>query len=371
MVLAHQLLLGYFILWFGILLTSWWLFARRRPPRPQPLPQPAPRVSILIAARNEEQAIGRCLSSIRQLNYPHEQLEVLLGDDGSVDATAAIAGATMLGFAGSFKIIRIEEHLGTARGKANVLAHLARQATTDFFLITDADIAVPPTWVQGLLAYWRPGMATITGLTVVRGPRLFDRLQGLDWLMSLSLVQMVSDRGQPVTAMGNNMLITREAYQATGGYENLPFSVTEDYELFQAILRRGYGWLNVYDPMVLAESLPIATWAKLMHQRRRWLRGVEQLPLGIRIGLLLYAGFYPALLLAAWWWGLQVALGILGAKMLAQGLLATSAFRKAGLKPPLYLLPLFELYTVGVTAGMTWFRLSRKPFDWKGRQYRE
>ncbi|WP_400191419.1 glycosyltransferase [Hymenobacter sp. B81] len=363
-------MLLYFLGWFVVLLGSWLLFARRRSPGPQPLAEP-PRVSILIAARNEEAAIARCLRSVRALAYPHQQLEVLLGDDGSTDATAALATATMQGFAGSFRIVPIQHTLGAARGKANVLAHLARAATTDYFLLTDADICLPATWVQGLLGYLQPGQGIVTGLTVVRGPQLFHQLQGLDWLVSLALVQVVSDRGQPVTAMGNNMLITRQAYQATGGYEQLPFSVTEDYELFRAVLARGFGWRNVFHPAVLAESLPVATWGQLLHQRRRWLRGVEALPWFIQLGLLLYASFYPMLLLAALLWGAPTALALLGGKMLAQGLLAFTAFRRLHLSPPLRLLPAFELYTLALTASLAWFRLTRRPFAWKGRLYRE
>ncbi|MCC3159651.1 glycosyltransferase [Hymenobacter sp. 15J16-1T3B] len=364
-------LCAFFAGWFAVLLGSWLLFSRRRVPRARPLPSSPPRVSILIAARNEEAAIGRCLRSVRALDYPPACLEVLLGDDASTDRTAAVAAEVMRGFAGSFRILPITDTLGLARGKANVLAHLARAATTDFFLITDADIELPRGWVPGLLGHWQPGTGTVTGLTVVGGPRLFDRLQGLDWLMSLALVQMVSDRGQPVTAMGNNMLISRAAYEAVGGYETLPFSVTEDYELFRAVLARGFGWRNVFEPAVLAESLPMATWRGLLHQRRRWLRGVEALPAHIQAGLIYYAGFYPALAVAGWHGGAGAVLGIWGAKMLAQGLLAGSAFRHAGRRAPLHLLPLFELYTLAVTAGLTWFRLSGRAFEWKGRRYRQ
>lgn len=225
---------------FLILATSTALFGTRRGHQPGALPAPLPRVSILIAARNEEATIARCLAAVRQLNYPPALLEVLLGNDASTDATAAVATQAMHGFQGRFQLLAITETLGEARGKANVLAHLARAATTEYFFITDADIAVPTTWVQGLLAYAQPGVGTVTGLTVVEGPRLFDKLQGLDWLLSLGLVQVVSDLGKPVTAMGNNMLVTRAAYGATGGYEQLPFSVTEDYALFQATLQHGF-----------------------------------------------------------------------------------------------------------------------------------
>ncbi len=88
---VYMLLTGYFGVWFGAMLVSTLLFAARRGAAPTPLPAPLPRVSILIAARDEEAAIGRCLTAIRALDYPAELVEVLLGDDGSTDRTRALA----------------------------------------------------------------------------------------------------------------------------------------------------------------------------------------------------------------------------------------------------------------------------------------
>ncbi|RSK29489.1 glycosyltransferase [Hymenobacter metallilatus] len=358
-----------FLGWFGLLLTATVLFGRRERPASS-LPNPLPRVSILIAARNEEAAIGRCLAAIRRVQYPPELVEVLLGDDGSTDNTAAVAAAAMQGYGGVFRVVPITQPLGRARGKANVLAHLARAATTGYFCITDADIAVPPTWLRALLAEAQSGIGSVTGLTLVTGPRLFHRLQGLDWLLSLGLVQVVTDLGRPVTAMGNNMLVTRAAYEATGGYEALPFSVTEDFELFKAILHRGFGYRNLFRPEVLAESLPMYTWGELLHQRRRWLHGVEQLPWWLQVCLALYGSFYPLLLALGVVAGWPAVLGVWAAKLAVQGWLATKCFRQVGRRPPLELLPLFELYTMMLTVGLGLFRLLPLGFEWKGRQYR-
>jgi cellulose synthase/poly-beta-1,6-N-acetylglucosamine synthase-like glycosyltransferase len=364
---AALVFLGLWLL--GMAFTAWRFGSRRGASQPAVLPKPWPCVSILIAARDEEAALPRCLASLRQLNYPAELLEILVGDDGSTDRTAAVANAAMQGFAGHFRVIPIAENLGQARGKANVLAHLARLATTDFFFITDADISTPPTWVTGLLAHAAPGVGTVTGITAVGGPRLFHQLQSIDWLLSLSMVQVVSDLGRPVTAMGNNMLVTRAAYQATGGYEALPFSVTEDFALFQAVLAAGFGFRQVFEAAVRADSLPMPTWAALLRQRRRWLRGVAGLPLRLRLELLFFSGFWPALLGVVVWAGPAWALGIWGAKVLVQGALAALAQQRAGLRLRWWLLPLFELYTLALTGAILGFQLRGGAVVWKGRRY--
>ena len=357
------------LLWLAYI--TYRLARRVGAPAPVPLPAPLPRVSLLIAARNEAAALPRCLASVRALAYPPHLLEVLLGDDASTDGTRAVAEAAMRGFAGKFQVISITETLGAARGKANVLAQLAHHVTTEYLLLTDADIALPPTWVQGLLAHAAPRVGTVTGLTVVAGPGGLARLQGLDWLLSLAFIQVATDAGQPMTAMGNNMLVTRAAYQATGGYEALPFSITEDFALFEAVNARGYGFRQLFEPAVRATSLPAGSWAALVRQRLRWLRGVAALPPKVQVALVLFNGYWLAavgLVLtgrAGW------ALAALLLKLALQGATALAAARRAGLPAPAWYVVLgYELYALLLTTDLTLRRLfGRREVEWKGRRY--
>ena len=362
----------YCVAWLLVLAYATWRLATRRgATQPVPLPTPVPRVSILLAARNEAANLPRCLASLRALDYPAAQLEILVGDDGSTDGTRAVAEAALAGFEGSFRVLTITENLGLARGKANVLAQLAHLATADYLFITDADIALPSTWVTAMLAHAAPGVGTITGLTVVAGPGLLARLQSLDWLLSLGLIQVGSEAGQPMTAMGNNMLITRAAYQATGGYEALPFSVTEDFALFEAVNGHGFGFRQLFEPAVRAVSLPIGSWPALVRQRLRWLRGVAALPWHIQLGVIFFSGYWLAL------GGLAVAghpgwaLGALGLKLLGQYGQATVTAQRAGLAaPPAWLLLAFEGYSLALTAHLTGARLfGHRGVEWKGRRY--
>ncbi|MFD1875275.1 glycosyltransferase family 2 protein [Hymenobacter bucti] len=355
--------------WLGYIMRR--LATRAGAPAPGPLPAPLPRVSILIAARNEEAALPRCLASVRALDYPAHLLEVLVGDDASTDRTRAVAEAALQGFGGTYQVVTITATLGQARGKANVLAHLAHLATTDYFLLTDADIAVPATWVPGLLAHAAPRVGTVTGLTVVQGPGLLAKLQGVDWLLSLAAIQVATDSGQPMTAMGNNMLVTRAAYQATGGYEALPATIVEDFALFEAVNAQGYGFRQLFEPAVRAASLPAGAWAALLRQRLRWLRGVAALPGRVQAGLVLFSGYWLAavgLLLAgrpSW------ALGVMVLKIGAQALMLRVATRRAGLPMPAVPVVVgYEFFSVALTTHLALRRLfGRRGVAWKGRHY--
>ena len=46
-----------------------------------------PSISIMVAARNEEENIEDCLRSLLNVDYPLSKLEILVGDDGSTDQT--------------------------------------------------------------------------------------------------------------------------------------------------------------------------------------------------------------------------------------------------------------------------------------------
>ena len=369
--MAYLLLIycALWLVWLGYI--TWRLAVRAGAPAPLPLPTPLPRVSILIAARNEEAALPGCLASVRALAYPAHLLEVLVGDDASTDCTRAVAEAAMRGFEGDFEVITITETLGQARGKANVLAQLAHRATTEYFLITDADIALPTTWVRGMLAHAAPRVGTVTGLTVVQGKSLLAHLQGIDWLLSLGFIQVATDSGQPMTAMGNNMLVTRAAYRATGGYEALPPTIIEDFALFEAVNSQGYGFRQLFEPAVRASSLPASSWAALLRQRRRWARGVAALPGKVQVAIAVFSGYWLAVagLLAAGqpgWAG-----GALLLKIALQAITTRVATRRAGLPMPAwYLVVGYDFFSLALTTSLLLNSLfGQKGVDWKGRHY--
>src|ERR1039457_7013983 len=79
-----------------------------------------PRVSIIIAARDEEEQIGACLESIVRLSYPQELLEIIIVDDRSTDRTAEIV-SRYAGRQAHIQVLRIETENELLPGKTNAV----------------------------------------------------------------------------------------------------------------------------------------------------------------------------------------------------------------------------------------------------------
>ncbi len=322
-----------------------------------------PLVSILIAARNEEHNIETCLNSLLQLNYPIDKIQILVGDDNSSDRTFEVAEKVLRHFSNS-KIISITENVAHQKGKANVLAQLAHYATGEYLFITDADMLLPKNWITNMLAGLNEGVGIVTGVTHPAD----HKWQSLDWLFALGIVKVMHDHRRPVTAMGNNMMITREAYDAVGGYEGIPFSVTEDFELFRQTLYKGYRAIQLYDKSVLGETKPVSDFFKLLQQRKRWMIGAVRLHWSIVSILFIQALYFPLIILALVLNTKLASLFII-LKILIQTIFIKRCINKLNIKYSYLSLIVFEFYSWGLGLASSLYYLLPVGVSWKGRKY--
>lgn len=328
-----------------------------------------PFVSLLLAVRNEEKNLLRCLESLVELDYPKEKLEILVGNDCSEDRTGEIAER----FAAEHSHIRVFHLDGSeyaqTKGKARVLAFLANQAKGEYFFITDADINMNRSWMKGLLAAFDKNTAIVSGMTMSESGGFFANLLSLDWMYFMSLNNSFSNIGTNVTAVGNNMAITAEAYKNSGGYENLPFSITEDYKLFKIIHNMGYKIKNPINSETLLACDPIHTFYDWLHQRKRWMRGGMELPLVWKSLMLVLAVYYIAMI-----WLLifapKIWIAVWFVKFILQSLQLFTTSHLVEQKPPSFLnLLLYDLYLYFAIPIMAVFYMLPTKIEWKGRKY--
>lgn len=325
------------------------------------------QISILLAARNEEHNIERCLRSLDALNFPKENIEIIIGDDDSDDDTADIILDYIEGKQ-QFKYLKITEQLAGLKGKANVLAQLAHHATGKYFFFVDADIAVPTTWLTHMFLHFGENTGVVVGLTRMKKSHLLADFLSMEWLYALSVTRLASFFQVPITGMGNNMAVTREAYFAIGGYEKIGFSIVEDYTLFMSIVRKGYHFEQAYNPQILNISEPVNTFAELMKQRKRWMQGVMQSFWVTKWSLIISSQLVPFLLILAYWYpavslmmiGLHYALTTVTA-LIAITILKQKDLWKAAI--------LFWFYVTGMGGIMLINYVLPRQMEWKGRKY--
>jgi cellulose synthase/poly-beta-1,6-N-acetylglucosamine synthase-like glycosyltransferase len=268
-------------------------------------------------------------------------------------------------------LIDIECVINNQRGKANVLANLYEHSTGEYFLICDADVTVNAEWIYGMIANVENDHAIghQVGVTAIKGNQLVHHFQSIDWLHALTLLKIAANLMIPLTGLGNNSAVTRKAYEATGGYANIPFSITEDFALFHEVVKKGFGFKNTINKAVFNQTLPMTTLKEFLHQRKRWMVGALQCPWWVVILLFLQALLLPILVIIGFVcsWKLAGVLWLL--KWLNQSITVLPTILKLRQFHLIKHLILYELYANCWQLTMIVFYYLPVSVDWKGRIY--
>ncbi len=183
-------------------------------------------ISVVIPARNEAATLAAKLEATLALEPRQRVLEVLVGSDGSTDATAAIVRAA----AARDGRVRLVER--PRRGKAAVITDLARQARSDLVLFTDAGAELGPGVLPALLETMRdPAVAIAMPRYETRG----KGGEGAYWRLQSALKRAESERDLVVGAHGACYLARRAAVPP------LPDGTVNDDLLLPAMVRADGG----------------------------------------------------------------------------------------------------------------------------------
>ena len=134
---------GYPLL-LAILKSSGLTLGNRSDPPPADPCAPTPKVSVLVAAYNEEAVIAAKLESLLASDYPADRLEILVASDGSSDGTNEIVASYA---ARGVKLLDLPRG-----GKTRALNAAAEQATGDVLVMTDATTELMPDTLRQLVA---------------------------------------------------------------------------------------------------------------------------------------------------------------------------------------------------------------------------
>ena len=106
------------------------------------------KISVIIAARNEEENIATCLDSVCNQSYPKELFEILVVDDHSTDNTAAIIKSYTNK---NVKLISLKDFIPVAKinsYKKKAIEIAIAQSTGELIITTDADCFAKENWLE-------------------------------------------------------------------------------------------------------------------------------------------------------------------------------------------------------------------------------
>lgn len=109
-----------------------------------------PSVSIIMAAHNEDDVIGKKIDSIFNTSYPLSKIELLIGSDCSTDRTNEIVKTKSTEYKG---ITFLE--FSNRQGKANIMNQLLDLSKGEIIISTDANVIFTPDTIFQAIKYFK------------------------------------------------------------------------------------------------------------------------------------------------------------------------------------------------------------------------
>lgn len=235
----------------------------------RPLADPPPvaeAVSVLLPVRDEAEHVVACLEAVLACTGV-PGLEVLVLDDGSTDATAALARAV------AARDPRVRVMAGSPPppgwlGKPHALHQLGAVATGSVLVTLDADVRLAPAALAaGVDLLRRHGLALVSPYprqeAVSAAERLVQPLLQWSWLTLLPLrLAETSPRPSLGAANGQLMVLDAAVLERTGGFAAVASAVLDDVALLRAVKAAG-GRGGVADGTTLATCRMYRSWEEV------------------------------------------------------------------------------------------------------------
>jgi len=356
------LISGYFIINFALIIGAKKSF-------PQLSDDQLPSISILVAARNEEGNILSCLESLDKLIYPPKKLEIIIVDDASTDNTLKISSSFIHGKE-KFRIIHLQENEQVVlRGKVRAMSEGIKLTSGEIILTTDADCIVNPFWAKTIASHYLKDVGVVNGFTSQIVDGTFSGMQAIDFIYLLFIASGTINLGKPISCIGNNMSFRKTAYNETGGFENLPFSVTEDFLLLNSIQNlKKYKVIHPLNRDSLVISKPASRISELFNQKKRWaVGGIDTPPIGI--SLMFWAFLTNLFLLLTPFFFNANWLYLVIFKIATDLFVLWPIHQKLGLQRNLKYFLVFEIYYIVYVIVLPVAILFNKKVKWKDRVY--
>ena len=240
-----------------------------------------PYVSIIIAARNEEKNIGKCIKSLVSQTYPQNKFEVIITDDHSTDQTVSIIKSFS---EDNIRVIYLADFTGNDKinsYKKKSIETALKFAKGELIVTTDADCTAPQKWLETLVSFYKKQDPVFIALPVVFASadpnekilkRLFRIFQSLDFMTLQGITGASVYKKFHGMCNGANLAYEKNVFYEVNGFEGIDEIASGDDMLLMHKIQQVYPnkimFLKSND--VIVETQSAETIRDFMNQRIRW-----------------------------------------------------------------------------------------------------
>ncbi|MBI4417780.1 MAG: glycosyltransferase family 2 protein [Ignavibacteriales bacterium] len=214
-----------------------------------------PTVSLVLSVYNEEKGIEEKLGNLREIDYPSDKLEILVGSDGSTDQTVELLEKS--GLKGMQLFVYSER-----RGKAAVVNDLVREALGEVVVFSDANSLFRVDTLRNLVnPFAESGVGAVSGELVLLSPGNIG--ESLYWKYETVVKRLESRVGTLVGATGGVYAIRRSLFHPLP----LDRAIADDFMIPMRVLEQGYR--VAYEPAAVASETAEETVAREFRRKVR------------------------------------------------------------------------------------------------------
>ena len=332
---------------------------------------PATRISVIIAARNEEESIGSLLSALNNQSYPATLFEVIVVDDHSTDNTADVVKQFE-----NIKLVTLHEPEQNSYKKKAIETGI-QHASGDLIVTTDADCLPGEHWLSTLASFHQQNEIVFIAAPVVfhHQNNVLEIFQALDFLTLQGITAVSVDSKLFAMSNGANMAYSREIFYEVDGFSGVDkIASGDDMLLMNKIWTRDKQKIQyLLSPDAIVYTPPMKTWKTFLNQRIRWAsKAAYYKNITITVVMLVVYFFnllFPTLFFAGFWntdyWFWLIGLWL--AKTIIEWpfvhAVATFYGKQNLMKYFFFFQPLHVVYTIA--AG---FLGQIGTYEWKGRK---
>jgi glycosyltransferase involved in cell wall biosynthesis len=201
-----------------------------------------PRISILFAARDEEEKLPAALATLMEIDYP--DLEVIAVDDRSQDST----GRILERFAAAhprLRVVHIKQLPAGWLGKPHALQKAYAASTGDWLLFTDADVRFKHDALRRAIALVKArNLEHLTLMGDVEMVGFWETVLitffGMAFHIATDPYRVANPNSRAYVGVGAFQLLKRAAYEASGTHRRLAMEVVDDMKLGKIVKQSGF-----------------------------------------------------------------------------------------------------------------------------------